>query len=82
MPALVVNLGGDEVVSVEEMIRYIESLTGLSMKIDEGELATWQMKIVDATLRRKLAGPCKVGWQDGIRAVLASRFPGSIVQSD
>ncbi len=81
VPALIVNLGGDEVTSVEEMIRYIESLTGLSMKTEEAELATWQMKIVDATLRRQLAGPCNVNWRDGIRSILATRFPGSIVQA-
>lgn len=80
VPALTVNLGGDEVTSVEEMIRYIESLTGLSMKIEEGELATWQMKIVDPALRRKLAGECRVNWKDGIRRVLETRFPGSVVQ--
>ena len=79
VPALTVNLGGDEVVSVEEIIRYIESLTGLSMKIEEAELATWQMKIVDAKLRKQLAGPCKVNWQDGIRTILETRFSGSIV---
>ena len=78
VPALIVNLGGDEVTSVEEMIRYIESLTGLTMNIDEGDLATWQMKIVDASLRRQLAGPCKVNWRDGVRSVLETRFPGSI----
>lgn len=78
-PALTVNLGGDEVVTVEEMIRYIESLTGLSMKIKTGELASWQMKVVDPALRKKLAGPCKVKWQDGIRQILETRFPGSIV---
>lgn len=78
VPALTVNLGGDEAVSVEEVIRYIESLTGLSMKIEEAELATWQMKIVDATLRKKLAGPCKMTWKEGVRTVLETRFPGSI----
>lgn len=78
VPALTVNLGGDEVVTVEEMIRYIESLTGLTMKIEEADLATWQMKVVDPTLRKKLAGPCKVKWQDGIRKILETRFPGSI----
>ena len=73
-PALTVNLGGDEVVTVEEMIRYIEELTGQSMKIEEAALASWQMKIVDPTLRKKLAGPCEVHWKDGIRGVLATRF--------
>ncbi len=79
VPATTVNLGGDEIVSVEEMIRYIESLTGLEMKIDTGPLATWQMKIVDPAKRKSLAGPCKVGWQDGIRRILEQRFPGAIV---
>ncbi len=79
VPALTVNLGGDEITSVEEIIRYIESLTGLRMVIDEGELATWQMKIVDPTLRRQLAGPCTVKWKDGLHQILETRFPGSIV---
>ena len=78
IPATVVNLGGDEVVTVEEIIRYIESLTGLSMKIEEGPLATWQMKVVDPTFRKKLAGPCKVNWKDGVRSVLETRYPGSV----
>jgi nucleoside-diphosphate-sugar epimerase len=81
-PALTVNLGGDEIVTVEEMIRYIEDLTGLTMKIEKGELATWQMKIVDPGLRRKLAGECRVKWREGVRAVLETRFPGSVVNRD
>ena len=68
------------VVSVEEMIRFIESLTGQTMTIEEADLATWQMKIVDATRRKALAGPCTVSWQEGIRSVLEQRFPGSVRQ--
>lgn len=79
VPATIVNLGGDEVVTVEEIIRYIESLTGMQMKIEEGKLATWQMKIVDATKRKELAGPCTVKWQEGVRKILETRFPGSVV---
>jgi hypothetical protein len=37
------------------------------------------MKIVDPALRRKLAGPCKVSWKNGLRTILEQRFPGSIV---
>ncbi len=78
VPALTVNLGGDEIVTVEEMIRYIESLTGLTMKIETGDLASWQMKIVDPSLRNELAGPCKVSWKEGLRTILEQRFAGSI----
>ncbi len=81
VPATTVNLGGDEVVSVEEMIRYIESLTGLSMTIEIGDLASWQMKVVDPALRKSMAGPCKVTWKEGVRQVLETRFPGSVVNA-
>ena len=62
-------------VSVEEIIRYVESLTGLSMKIDVAPEATWGMKVLDATLRKQLAGPCKVTWKEGVKRALAARNP-------
>lgn len=79
VPAVVVNFGGDEAVSVEEIIRYLESLTGLSMKIEVKDLASWQTQIPDSTLRRQLAGVCQVDWRTGLRKVLETRFPGSII---
>ncbi len=75
VPAPIVNLGGDEVVTMEEMIAYIESLTGLSMTVESGELATWQMTVLDNTRRKDMAGPCKVSWKDGIRRALETRYP-------
>jgi nucleoside-diphosphate-sugar epimerase len=75
VPALVVNLGGDEPVAMEEIIAYLESLTGLRMKMDEGKEATWQMTVLDNTLRKQLAGPCEVTWREGIRSVLEVRYP-------
>jgi len=78
VPAPIVNLGGDEAVSVEEMIRYVEGLTGLTMKIDVAEDAMFGMKVLDATLRKQLAGPCRVHWKDGIRRALAARHPEAI----
>lgn len=78
VPATTVNLGGDEVVSVEQMIAYLEELTGLEMKIETGPDAAWGMKVLDNTLRRELAGPCKVKWQDGMRAALAARHPDAL----
>jgi nucleoside-diphosphate-sugar epimerase len=75
VPAPVVNLGGDEVVSMEEMIAFIESLTGQTLKIEDRDLATWQMTVLDNTLRTKLAGPCETSWKDGIRASMEVRYP-------
>jgi nucleoside-diphosphate-sugar epimerase len=76
VPAPTVNLGGDEVVSMEEMIAYIESLTGLKCTIETAELATWGMTVLDNTRRKTMAGPCSVTWRDGILAALKVREPG------
>lgn len=78
VPAPIVNLGGDEVVSVEEMIAYVESLTGLSMKIETGAEASWGMKVLDNTRRKALGGPCHVHWKDGVKQALAQRHPDAI----
>jgi nucleoside-diphosphate-sugar epimerase len=75
VPAPIVNLGGDEVVSVEEMISTVESLTGLSMTMQTRELATWQMTVLDNTRRKSMCGPCKVSWKEGLRRALESRYP-------
>ena len=79
VPAPIVNLGGDEVVSTEEMIRYIESLTGLTMEIKVGENASWGMKVLDNTLRKKLGGACQVSWKEGVRSALNTRHPDAII---
>jgi nucleoside-diphosphate-sugar epimerase len=79
VPARIVNLGGDDVVSVEEMIRYIELLTGLTMKIEVGEDASWGPKVLDNSLRKQLGGPCEVSWQEGIASALRKRHPDAIL---
>lgn len=75
VPATIVNLGGDEAVSMEEIIALLESLTGLEIRMETAELATWQMTVLDTTRRKELAGPCQVGWRQGIRRALEARYP-------
>ena len=79
VPAPVVNLGGDEAVSVEEIIAYVEELTGLQMKIETAPDASWGMKVLDNTKRKALGGPCRVTWKEGVRSALEQRHPGAIV---
>ncbi len=79
VPAPIVNLGGDEVASVEEIIRYIASLTGLTMEIRVAEDASWGMKVLDNPLRKKLGGPCEVSWKDGVLLALRARHPDAIL---
>ena len=78
VPAPIVNLGGDQVVAVEEIIAYVESLTGLEMKMETGPDASWGMKVLDNTRRKALGGPCKVDWKDGVRSALEKRHPDAL----
>lgn len=75
VPAPIVNLGGDQPVSIEQIAAYLEQITGLKLNMTEGDHATWQMKILDATQRQALAGPCQTDWHDGVRAALQVRHP-------
>ena len=75
VPATTVNLGGDEVVSMEEMLAYISGLTGLEAKVEEKDSATWGMTVLDNTRRKALAGPCQVSWKDGLHRALEARHP-------
>ncbi len=75
VPAPIVNLGGDEVVAMEDMLEYIESLTGLKATVETKALATWQMTVLDNTRRKEMAGPCQVNWKEGIKRALEIRHP-------
>lgn len=76
--ARVVNLGGDEITSIEAIIAYLESLTGLTMQVEDAERAAWETQVLDPSLRRELAGPCRVVWRDGVRSSLEERHPGAL----
>ena len=69
------SVPGDDPVSVEAMAAYIEEITGLSLTMNSGDHAMWQMKILDNAKRKELAGPCQYGWKEGIRAAIGKRFP-------
>lgn len=79
VPAPIVNLGGDDVVSVEMIIAYVEEITGLTMNVEVGPDASWGMKVLDNTRRKELGGPCNVTWKDGIRNALAARYPNALI---
>lgn len=75
VPATTVNLGGDEVSTIEELLEYVQSLTGLEAIVNEGPMATWQMTVLDNSKRKELAGPCKHTWKEGVKACLQVRYP-------
>ncbi|MFC5216344.1 NAD-dependent epimerase/dehydratase family protein [Streptomyces coerulescens] len=76
-PATLVNWGGDEPVGMTDCVRYLEELSGVPAKLVPSDVTreTYQF---DPTLRRRLTGPCTVGWRDGIRRTLAAHHPGHV----
>lgn len=75
VPAPIVNLGGDEVVSMEAIIRYWEEITELKATIETHDSATWGMTVLDNTRRKAMAGPCEVTWREGMLSALKARNP-------
>ncbi|MEU9987481.1 NAD(P)-dependent oxidoreductase [Streptomyces sp. NPDC048045] len=74
VPATLVNWGGDESVGVTDCIRHIEALTGVPARLVPSEVTreTYQF---DPALRRRLTGPCRVGWRDGMERTLRALHP-------
>ena len=77
--APVVNLAGDEVLALDDLIAYLEELTGLAMTFADAEQDMFAVQVADVTRRRELGGPCKVAWRDGVRAALIARYPHAVI---
>ena len=69
VPAEIFNLSGQEHVSIEEWVAYIESLTGLTAKFKVTSDTLESVK-TDNTKMCQAIGPATVTWQDGIRAMV------------
>jgi hypothetical protein len=74
VPATIVNWGGDEAVDVETYCRYMAEIAGITpeFKPISGDI---QHTRTDNTRRRRLIGDCMIGWQEGMRRMIAERHP-------
>ncbi len=79
VPATIVNWSGDDAVTVEELVGFMAELTG----------RTPDFRVIDAPMSSKgngsdnvrrldLIGPCEVAWRDGVRQMLAARYPDGV----
>lgn len=75
VPAIIVNWGGDEVLSVEQMALFLGALVGIEPKFERTAIYPVPAMITDNSLRSKIAGPCKVNWKDGLREMVRFRHP-------
>ena len=77
IPATITNWGGDEGVDMADLCRFIGELVGREPKLVESSDGIHQYHL-DATRRRGLAGPCQVGWRDGVRRMIEARHPEAL----
>jgi nucleoside-diphosphate-sugar epimerase len=69
VPAEIFNFSGQEHVSIEEWVAYIESLTGLTANFKVTSDTLESVK-TDNTKMCQAIGSAQVTWQDGIRAMV------------
>ncbi len=73
-PATVVNWGGSQAASIEEWCTYLGGLTGLTPSFAP-TVETIDSVQIDLTRMHQLVGPTTVGWQEGMRRMVAARHP-------
>jgi hypothetical protein len=73
-PATIVNWCGDEIVTAEQWCALFGQRLGVEPDLSYYDLPGSQPgSAADPTKRLSLTGPCTVGWQDGMVAMLDQR---------
>jgi hypothetical protein len=77
--ATIVNWGGDDMVSVQDIARFAGDLLGMTPQIEVRPVPGASLGSgVHADRRRAITGPCRVDWRDGMRQSLAQRYPNRV----
>ncbi len=74
MPALTINWGGSEPVSIEDWCSYMGQLTGVEPKFVYTD-RTISSITLDVTRMHQHLGPTTVPWRDGLRRMIQARHP-------
>lgn len=75
VPATVLNWGGDEAVSIEEMARYMAGLIGVEPRFEFTDDGVVPNRITDPAFGRSIGLEWHVKWRDGIREMILARHP-------
>lgn len=74
VPATVVNWAGPDAVSIEDWCAYLGGIAGVAPTFQQSDQAL-ESVVTDNSLMHSLIGPAKVGWQDGMRRMVAAAHP-------
>ena len=77
----VTNWGGDDAVSVEQVVPWVAGQLGTSYSFTTMDEIIAYPRNLDTARRTSLTGHCKVKWQDGFRRIIEERFPGRLAQA-
>jgi hypothetical protein len=77
VPAVTVNWGGSEAVSIEEWCTYLGELTGAEARFDPTEQTIDSVQI-DTTRMHELAGRTTVPWRNGMRRMARALHPDKV----
>jgi UDP-glucuronate 4-epimerase len=77
VPATIVNLGGDEMVTMPEYLGYVSEITGVPLTFIPSE-STRDTYVSDNKRRKMMVGECHVDWRDGVRRTIDAHIPGMI----
>jgi nucleoside-diphosphate-sugar epimerase len=72
--APIVNLAGDDIVSIEEWSRYLGGLVGREPTFSTSEAAI-PSAVIDTARQHELIGGCEVSWRDGFRDIVTALHP-------
>lgn len=76
-PPLVVNFAGSESSTIEEYCRIAARILGVEVTFREDPAAYWPLW-ADVTKMERLLGPTRVSVKEGIRRVIAARYPEAV----
>ena len=74
----VTNWGGDDAVSVEQLVPWVAERLGTSYSFTSMDEIIAYPRNLHTARRTALTGPCKVTWQDGFLRIIEERFPGRL----
>jgi UDP-glucuronate 4-epimerase len=78
VPAVTVNWGGSEPVSIEEWCAYLAGLAGTEARFEPTEQTIDSVQI-DTTRMHELAGQTSVSWRDGMRRMAKALHPDRVL---
>jgi nucleoside-diphosphate-sugar epimerase len=74
VPPLIVNVCGDDTVTMEECCEYLGRLVNLPVQF-RYDTAAWGSLIPDVSLRQRVLGSCGDTWQQGCRKLVEHLYP-------